>query len=357
MKTYIKFLSHIFIKSFFYVLAIMFCLVFILNLLSELDFFKEIEIGINFTLFLTLLNSPSTIFEMFPFIFLITTQVFFIKLFNNNELEVFKYSGLKNLKILNFLGSISLLIGILIIFIFYNFSANIKNFYLEKKSQFTTDGKYLAVITKNGLWIKDEIDDKIYIINSSEVKDNYLINNFITEFDKDFKVIRNLKSEKINIEKKEWLIYDAKIYNKNDYEVKKILNIKTNFDYRGIQTLYSNLSSLDILQLYELRDNYKRLNYSLTEVNLQIMKIFTYPLYLLLITIFSALIMFRIKRLGGVTYKISLGLFLSVVIYYINNFFLVMGNTERISLFIAVFTPLIILGLVNSIMLYRINEK
>ena len=35
------------------------------------------------------------IFEMFPFIFLITSQAFFIKLFNNNELEIFKYSGLK----------------------------------------------------------------------------------------------------------------------------------------------------------------------------------------------------------------------------------------------------------------------
>ena len=54
-----------------------------------------------------------------------------------------------------------------------------KNFYLEKKSQYTSDGKYLAVITKNGLWIKDEIDNKIYIINSSEIKDNFLIDNFI----------------------------------------------------------------------------------------------------------------------------------------------------------------------------------
>ena len=357
MKTYIQFLSYIFIKSFFYVVAIIFCLVFILNLLSELDFFKDIEIAINFTLFLTLLNSPSMVFEMFPFIFLITTQIFFIKLFDNNELEIFKYSGLKNSNILNFLVSICLIIGVLIILIFYNFSANIKNFYLEKKSQFTTDGKYLAVITKNGLWIKDEIDDKIYIINSSEVKNNYLINNFITEFNKEFKVIRNLKSKKINIKNKKWLIYDAKIYKKNNYEIKKILEINTNFDYRGIQTLFSNLSSLDILQLYELRNNYKRLNYSLIEVDLQIMKIFTYPLYLLLITIFSALIMFRIKRLGGTTYKISLGLFLSVVIYYINNFFLVMGNTERIPLLVAVFTPLIFLGIINSFMLYKINEK
>jgi lipopolysaccharide export system permease protein len=219
----------------------MFSLVFILNLLSELEFFKDIEVSVNFTLLLSLLNSPSMIFEMFPFIFLLTTQFFFIKLFNNNELEVFKYSGLKNSNILWILGLLSFLVSIIIIIVFYNFSANFKNFYLEKKSQYTSDGKYLAVITKNGLWIKDEIDDKIYIINSSEIKDYFLINNFITEFNDNYEVIRNLQSKKIDIKEKIWSIYNAKIYNNNDYEIKELLEIKTNFDYKRIKTLYSNL--------------------------------------------------------------------------------------------------------------------
>jgi lipopolysaccharide export system permease protein len=357
MKTYIKFLSLIFIKSFFYVVATMLSLVFILNTLSELEFFKEIEIGIEFTLFLSLLNSPSMIFEMFPFIFLISTQFFFIKLFNNNELEVFKYSGLKNSSILIFLSAISFVIGVIIITIFYNFSANFKNFYLEKKSQFTSDGKYLAVVTKNGLWIKDEIDEKIYIINSAEIKNNYLVNNFITEFNRDFEVIRNVQSKKIDIKEKKWVIYDATIYNKNESSFLNILELKTNFDYKRIQTLYSNLSSLNIFQLFELRNNYNKLNYSLTDVNLQLIKIFAYPLYMALITIFTALIMFKIRRQDSTTFKISIGLFISVIIYYINNFFLVMGSTERISLIFAVFTPLIVLGMVNSIMIYKINEK
>ena len=335
----------------------MFSLVFILNLLSELEFFKDIEVSVNFTLLLSLLNSPSMIFEMFPFIFLLTTQFFFIKLFNNNELEVFKYSGLKNSNILWILGLLSFLVSIIIIIVFYNFSANLKNFYLEKKSQYTSDGKYLAVITKNGLWIKDEIDNKIYIINSSEIKDNFLINNFITEFNDNYEVIRNLHSKKIDIKDKIWLIYNAKIYNNNDYEIKELLEIKTNFDYKRIKTLYSNLSSLSILQLFELKNNYKKLNYSLTEVNLQILKILAYPIYLVLITIMSALIMFKIKRLDNTTLKISLGLFISVIIYYINNFFLVMGSTERIPLIFAIFIPLILLGLLNSYMVYRINEK
>jgi len=357
MKTYIKFLCYIFLRSFFYVFLVMFSLVFILNVLSELEFFKDIDVGINFTLLLSILNSPSMIFEMFPFIFLLTTQFFFIKLFNNNELEVFKYSGLKNSSILIIISFLSLIMGIIIITIFYNFSANLKNFYLEEKSQYTTDGKYLAVVTKNGLWIKDEIDDKIYVINSTEIKDNFLIDNFITEFNKNYEVIRNVQSKKIDVSKKQWLISNAKIYNNNDYEIKEVLKINTNFNYKRITTLYSNLSSLNFFQIIELKNNYKKLNYSLTEVNMQILKIITFPLYLILITILTALIMFKIKRLDTTTFKISLGLFISVIIYYINNFFLVMGNTERIPLIFAIFTPLVILGLFNTFMIYKINEK
>ena len=357
MKTYIKFLCYIFLRSFFYVFLVMLSLVFILNVLSELEFFKDIDVGIDFTLLLSLLNSPSMIFEMFPFIFLLTTQFFFIKLFNNNELEVFKYSGLKNSSILIIISFLSLIMGIIIITVFYNFSANLKNFYLEKKSQYTTDGKYLAVVTKNGLWIKDEIDDKIYVINSTEIKDNFLIDNFITEFNKNYEVIRNVQSKKIDISKKQWIISNAKIYNDNDYEIKEVLKINTNFNYKRITTLYSNLSSLNFFQIIELKNNYKKLNYSLTEVNMQILKIIAFPLYLVLITILSALIMFKIKRLDTTTFKISLGLFISVIIYYINNFFLVMGNTERIPLIFAIFTPLVILGLFNTFMIYKINEK
>ncbi len=357
MNVHIKFLILSFLKSFFYVLIIMTCLVFILNLLSELEFFKEIDVEIYFTLFLSLLNSPTTIFDMLPFILLITTQLFFIKLFNNNEIEIFKYSGTKNSKIITTISIVTFAGSIVFITLFYNFSSSFKNFYLEIKSKYTSDGKYLAVITNNGLWIKDEINDKILIINSSEIKQNYLINSFITEFDSNYKVIRNLKSEKIDVTSSKWKIFEPRIYEKNNYEIKNLITLDTNFDYKRIQSLYSNLSSLNFLGLYELRENYKKLNYSLTEIDIQLLKLISYPLYLLLITIFSSIIMLNTKRLEGTTIKISIGLFFSVIIYYMNNFFHVMGNTERISVLTSVFLPLAILSLVNIFMIPKINEK
>ena len=123
MKTYIKNLIRTFFNSLLFVFLIMLSLVFILNLLTELDFFKEIEVDIYFPLFLSLLNSPAMIFEIFPFIFLITTQLFFIKLFNNNEINIFKYSGLKNSKIILVLGITSIIRNYNLT-IFYNVSSN-----------------------------------------------------------------------------------------------------------------------------------------------------------------------------------------------------------------------------------------
>ena len=357
MKVYLKFFTSIFLKSLLYVFFVLLSLVFILNTLTELDFFKEIEVETYFSLFLSFLNSPALIFEMFPFIFLITVQLFFIKLYENKEIEILKYTGVKNTKILLVLSILSLLAGLLITTFFYHFSSNLKNFYLKLKSPYTNDDKYLAVVTKNGLWIKDIVKENILIINSSKIEQNYLINNFITEFNKNYEVIRNIKSEKIDIKNNDWLILDAKIFINNNYIIKDSILLKTNFNYKKIQSLYSNLSSLNFYELFELKKNYKKLNYSTTEINLQLLKLISYPIYLFLMALFSGLIMLRIKHIDSSTFKISVGIFFSVIIYYLNNFFYILGSTEKLSVAISIILPLLMLSIINTFMLININEK
>ena len=357
MRTYIKFLSLIFLNSFFYVSAIMLSLIFILNLLTELDFFKDTDVNSFFPIYLSLLNSPTLIFEMFPFIFLISTQLFFITLFNNNELSIFKYSGLKNSKILLITSTVSFILGIVIITLFYNLSSNLKNFYLDLKSNYTDDDKYLAVITKNGLWIKDIVDKEMLIINAVKIEQNQLIDAYISIFNADFENIKNIVSAKIDVSKSEWLIHNAEVFENNEKQIIENYKLKTNFSYQVIQNLFSNLSSLSFLELIELRKNYKSLNYSLVEVDIQIIKIVTFPLYLVLMTIFSSIIMLNTKQLKSTIVKISIGLFFSVIIYYFFNFFRVLGETEKINLISSVVTPLILLALINSIMIRRFNDK
>ena len=357
MKVYIRFLSFLFLKSFILVFSIMLSLVFILNILSEIDFFKNLPVEKYYPIYIALLNSPSLIFEMFPYIFLISTQLFFINLFNNNEIQIFKYSGLKNINILAIIGFITFLLSIFIIFFYYSFSSTFKKYYLEIKNQYSTDGKYLAVITNNGLWIKDMVDDKINIINSLKIDENFLLETFITQFDKDFNILRNISSDKIDIKNKLWKIYNAEIFENNLVSKNNELEILTNFDYDQIQNLFSDLSSLSLLELIDLKNNYLKLNYSTTEIDIQINKVFSYPLYLTIMTILASIIMLNTKTFKSSTMKITFGLFLSVVIYYFNNFFNVLGNTEKINLIYSVWSPLIFLTFINLIMINKINDK
>jgi lipopolysaccharide export system permease protein len=255
---------------------------------------------------------------------------------------------------------VSFLLGLTIITLFYYFSSNLKNFYLELKSSYTKDGKYLAVITKNGLWIRDKIEDKIFIINASKMKNEFLVDSFITEFNEEYEVVKNIRSEKIDIKSNEWIIYNPIIFSNNNYTKLKegeMLKIQTNFNYEKIQGLFSNLSSLSLVKLLKLRENYKTLNYSTTEINIHLLKLLSYPIYMVLMTIFSAIIMLKIKMYESSTFKISLGLFLSVLIYYINNFSNILGKVEKIPMSLSVLIPLIILISINVIMVHRINDK
>ena len=51
------------------------------------------------------------------------------------------------------------------------------------------------MVTKSGLWIKDEINDKKLIIKSNLIEDNFISKTVINEFDNEFNLIRVIQSE------------------------------------------------------------------------------------------------------------------------------------------------------------------
>ena len=357
MKTYIKFLINLFNVSLLKIFIIFFIIILITNILEQVEFFKNIDLSFFYLFFLSLLNTPSVLFEILPFIFLLSTQVFFIHLIDKNELQVFKYTGLNNIKIIKILGLYSFTLGIVLVIFFYNGSSILKNSYLLIKNNYSDDNKYLAVITENGLWIKDEINDNINIINARKVNNEFLLNVSITRFSKDFNLVEILQSEKVDITSKKWKIFNPITLKGGSQSSLDEIVLQSNFDLQKINSLFSNLSSLSIIDLITLRKSYMSLNYSVTDINSHLLKIVSYPVYLTLITIFSAIIMFNIGYQKNTFFKITLGIFLSVIIYYINNFLSVLGTNEKIPLTLSIFLPLIILSIINFISIIKLNEK
>jgi len=117
-KKYQLYIGKIFIKNLFLISIIFLGLSFILNFFEELKFFENYDVGIRYPILLTFLNSPSILFELFPFIFLIAVKFFYIHLNERNEIEIFKNHGIDNLKVLSLLSFSTLICGALILLFF-----------------------------------------------------------------------------------------------------------------------------------------------------------------------------------------------------------------------------------------------
>ena len=358
IKTYEQYLVKLFLKKILIVSLIFLSLIFILSIFDEISFFKDLEVNFFFPFLITILNVPSTLFEIFPFIFLIGSQFFFLELIQKNELEVLKINGLNNLKVIKIIFFTSFILGVLLVSLYYNFSSKLKFVYLDLKNNYSNDNKYLAVVTENGLWIKDEIDNKIYIVNAGEIENEFLKEVSISVFSRDFDLIQILESKSIDISNLNWIIYNPTI-SKTNKTIKQEENItlRTHFNKKKINSLFSNLSSLNMLELSKLSNDYAELGYSTSEVKSHLNRLFSFPIYLSIMSIFASVIMFNIKRNKPMIFHIILGIFLSVLIYYFYYLFNLLGLSGKIPLTYSIWLPLLILTILIFIGLIRINEK
>ena len=348
-----KFLKKIFLSS-----GVFFILILIINLIEEANFLKEVDSYFLLPVLLSSLNAPSLLYEMFPFIFLISTQFFFIEIYENREIYTLKQFGMDNFMLLKFLTITSFILGFFIIIIFYNFSSILKNEYLKIKNDYAQDKKFLAVITKNGLWIKDAQKDGVIVINADKIENQYLINSSITKLDKDFIITQNIIANKIDVTNEEWILYNA-IVTEPDNKSKKYeeTKLKTNFNLERISNLFADLSALTYFDLLKLEKDYKAIGYSVREINIQMHRFYTMPFLLSIMTIIATIIMIYNKFKDKILLNLFVGILISVIVYYLSNFSNLLGENGKLPLILSVWFPVLMLLSLSIVGIIRLNEK
>ena len=357
ISTYKKYIYLKYIFNILKVSLVFFVMIVIMNLFEEIKFLNDTSSDVFLPLFLTLLNAPSLFFEIAPFIFLISTIAFFIEIIETNEIIVYKTYGITNIKIIEIISTVAFVIGIFMIIIFYNISSNLKFFYLEIKNQYAKDDKYLAVVTGNGLWIRDEINNSTNYINAEKLQDTNLLNISISQFDDNFYLEKIIIAKKANIQSKNWVLEDVTISENNNSQRINQLLLESNFDIEKILTIFENFSSLNIFKLNELKKDYELLGYNTETLNGYSHKLYSYPIYLTLMVCIASIIMLKIKYNKSKIFHITFGILVSVIIYYINHFFSVIIETQDVPYIFSIWGPQMILFLIITMNLVRINEK
>ena len=358
LKKYQTYLAALFIDKFIKISLVFFCIIILVNFFEEIRFSEKHDVKIYYVFYLSLLNAPSLIFEILPFIFFVSTIFFYIQLNDNHELEIFNSNGISNIKIIYVLTIVTSILGLILLLFYYTLASNLKSKYLDVKNRFSNSNEYLAVVNDDGLWIKEEIDNKLYIIHAEKLKKNKLKYLTINEASKYYENKNTIVAETANITSKNWKLENVSILSK-DGKSSKFKSYIHNSSFNGeiISNLFSNLNALNIYELHKLANSYLKIGYSNTDIKIHLNKVYSMPLFYVLMTILGFIIINKLKYIKSKFFVIIFGVFVSVVVYYLNYFSGLLGASGILPIYLSVWVPLLILFLVCNIGLIKVNEN
>ena len=356
------YILKIFLKILLNTSLIFFSLLLILNLFDEISFFKEIDVNFLFPLLMSFLKTPLVLYKIFPFIFLISSILLFLKIIERDEIITIKVSGISNYKIILLPTIISFVLGIMLVSIFNPVTSLFTYKYYEIKNHFSNKNDFLAAITENGIWIKD-----IHLNNTNLIKADSLINNELIDvsiyvFNKNNENVSRFEAKRANIKNKSWQLSEVRIF--DDYNNANIKSnfensylFETNINVESIQNLFSKLETVSFWKLNKIKSNYEDIGYSTDQIDLEFHKGISYPFFIMTMTFLASVIMLHTKYKVNTLYHVIFGLFISVVIFYLNDLSKVLGQTEKISLIQSVWIPIIMVFILSIVGSMHINDK
>ena len=360
-KIILNYLLKNFLKTLMYSILIMYSFGFILTLFEEIEFFKNLNVSILMPLMLTSIFIPSMITKLLPFIIFISSLWFMRSIRNNKDLLTLKVYGYSNIKIFFILALTSFTLGWLILIIVSPITSSMVKYYEITKSQYARDVDHLVAVNKNGLWIKENLNNGTRIITASKPDGINLNSVTIFQLNQSYNLETKIYAGRANIKDNNWDLDDVIIFKRKDgifeKEFLEKYQINSIYNYEKITSLFKNFDTMSFLDLAIDYQELLKNGYNKKFLNQSLHSMLTLPFFLFLMTaIASILTMNTLKRSDNFK-LILLGIFISVLVYYFKDLSLALGQTGRIPITLALWSPIIALSLFTFIGVLQINEK
>ena len=351
-----KYLAREFIKVILNTVFVFFCLGFIMNLFEEINYFKDLDIGIYVPILLSSFIVPSLLYNMLPFIILLSGIWFFLKIKKSDEVTAMKVSGMSNFSVIIIPGLLSFMLGILFITSINPITSVLVQKYESIKGNYDRDKGYLAAITQNGIWIKE----KNNIIRATNLQNENLMNVTIYEFDKNNNFVKRVEAKSANISSTTWSLKSVKIVDANGKILSDnmdLLSYVSIYDLKKIKSLYTNLDTVSFWNIENEIELLEGRGYSTKQMETKLHRSLAFPFFLLAMVLLSGVFTLGIRfKESNFTYAF-IAIITCVLIYYFNDFSAALGRTEKLAVEVAVWMPIIIIFIFSAVGVIYANQK
>jgi lipopolysaccharide export system permease protein len=363
LKSINRYIINEYIKSLFVVIAVMLSIVLLINLLDEFNFFKsKKDLKFIFFIIFTILKIPNVLINLFPFIVLFGGIVFYLKIYNHNEVISLRVMGYSNMQIILIPALTSFIIGYIIIFLIVPFSSSMLRYYEDIRSEYN-DTKNLVFVNETGIWILDKNEKEKNIIRIEKISKDFSVISQITiyNYDSSNNFIKRIDATEGFIKDKNWQLNKVHIISSNKKSNKE--NYLNNYNYISnvniseLKNVYKNTDTTSLLDINKEMSILEDKGYSTIDLRIRYQKLISFPIYLLAMSILSGLMIINLGKTSNYLKYGSYGVIISIIIYFLNDLSITIAKSGIISVDFSVWIPIFLIILINLVGITQVNAK
>ena len=332
----------------------------IMNLREEITYFSDYDVGIILPLALSFMIVPSILINIFPFIIFLSSMWVLIKLKQKNEILSLKTFGFNSGKFVYLFSTTAFFLGIIILVALSPFTSLMVKYYEDVKGGYDLDKSHLASITNNGVWVKEKIGSKTNFIKSKKIEGDLLLDVSIYKLNEKNVLIERIEAKSADILNTKWIVKDGfkSSFGENGSSQKfEELTFESTFNKEKLNSIYSNLDTLSFYRIMTEIDELVKRGYNLKLLEEKKHYYLSLPFFLILMVCLASIFSLNSNDTRQNIYYILLSIITCVIIFYLKNFSMALGATERIPMVVSVWSPIIVLTLFCSVGIIQINEK
>jgi lipopolysaccharide export system permease protein len=363
LKSINRYIINEYIKSLFVVIAVMLSIILLINLLDEFNFFKsKKDLKFIFFIIFTILKIPNVLINLFPFIVLFGGIVFYLKIYNHNEVISLRVMGYSNIQIILIPALTSFVIGYIIVFLIVPFSSSMLRYYEDLRSEYN-ETKNLVFVNETGIWILDKNEKEKNIIRIEKISKDFSAVSQITiyNYDSSNNFIKRIDATEGLIKDKNWQLNKVHIISSNKKNNKE--NYLNNYNYISnvniseLKNVYKNTDTTSLLDINKEMSLLEDKGYSTIDLRIRYQKLISFPIYLLAMSILSGLMIVNLGKTSNYLKYGSYGVIISIIIYFLNDLSITIAKSGIISVDFSVWIPIFLIILINLIGITQVNAK
>jgi len=363
LKSINRYIINEYIKSLLVVIAVMLSIILLINLLDEFNFFKsKKDLKFIFFIIFTILKVPNVLINLFPFIVLFGGIVFYLKIYNHNEVISLRVMGYSNIQIILIPALTSFVIGYIIVFLIVPFSSSMLKYYEDLRSEYN-ETKNLVFVNETGIWVLDKNEKEKNIIRIEKINKDFSSVNQITIYNYDISnnFIKRIDADEGNIKDKNWQLNKVHIISGNKKSNKE--NYLSNYNYTSninineLKNIYKNTETTSLLNINKEMQTLEDKGYSTIDLRIRYQKLISFPIYLLAMSILSGLMIINLGKTSNYLKYGSYGVIISIIIYFLNDLSITIAKSGIISVDFSVWIPIFLIILINLVGITQVNAK